>query len=512
MITNSRISRKSNRKGFSYGKRQLLFGVLLFFCMTLIVLCKSTDASAASATISIETKNKQVVKGDTVYIVITVKSSEAIKAFTGYFSYDNRYLQYVTGGNVVHGNDDKFLVDDINRTSSAQKIKYSIKFLARKKGSTTIALQQPYTVTADDSSSSKMSVSYNSLNVSVVNATDAKSSQEPKATQGAVNPGQSGAPVTSGKPQEPSQSGEPQKDGAPGGNDNPQEAMPSSTPKATPRANDVSGSARLRSVTIQNAELAPEFDPKIRKYSGFVTTNEDALSIAYEAEDSQAKVEIKGNENLDYGKHTIKIVVTSTKGKKKTYRFSMDVQALEENASGNNTIQVAQSGGKTYVTGSMQIELLELEDKDKIPADFSETEIEIDGKKVTAYALDGDTSYNYVLLYGKGSEENFYLYDEKENTILPYDKVKSWYRSIAGSETDSESAHTIQSYQYVIAIMAVLCVLMFIIIIGMGLSGGSRHIESDEFEEEATEDISEEYAPDEDMDKENKDFYSNRYR
>lgn len=128
-------SRKTKRQKTVIRKRTSRgFLFFLLFCTILLNGLSGKNAQAASASITIDTSKKQVVKGDTVYVVITVSSSESIKSFNGYFSYDNRYLQFVNGGSVVHGNDDKFLVDDINRTGSATKLKYSIKFKARKKG------------------------------------------------------------------------------------------------------------------------------------------------------------------------------------------------------------------------------------------------------------------------------------------------------------------------------------------------------------------------------------------
>ena len=174
-------SRKTKRQKTVIRKRTSRgFLFFLLFCTILLNGLSGKNAQAASASITIDTSKKQVVKGDTVYVVITVSSSESIKSFNGYFSYDNRYLQFVNGGSVVHGNDDKFLVDDINRTGSATKLKYSIKFKARKKGSTTIALQKPYKVCADDSSSGEMSVSYNALNIAVLSKKEAIASSQPQ--------------------------------------------------------------------------------------------------------------------------------------------------------------------------------------------------------------------------------------------------------------------------------------------------------------------------------------------
>lgn len=166
MLQKSRKTRES-KKSAVRKMRKLLLGVLLFCAFYGVNTFGAQKAKAAGATITISTKSNKVTKGDTVYVLVTVSSTDEIKGFEGYFSYDNRVLQFVTGGSVVHGNDDEFQISDMERTSSATKIKYSVKFRARKKGYTTIALKQPYNVIANDDSETKMSVSYNSLDISV---------------------------------------------------------------------------------------------------------------------------------------------------------------------------------------------------------------------------------------------------------------------------------------------------------------------------------------------------------
>lgn len=170
---------------------RILFGILLF-CVFCISQGKPVQkAEAAGATISVTSKNRSAMEGDTVYVVITVSSSENIKGFEGYFSYDNSVLQFVTGGSVVHGNDDEFQISDMDRSESAAKIKYSVKFRARKKGQTTISLQQPYNVIADDGSSTKMSVSYSELEVVVssLEETEKKEAAKKKSAQAVPSPG-----------------------------------------------------------------------------------------------------------------------------------------------------------------------------------------------------------------------------------------------------------------------------------------------------------------------------------
>ena len=138
---------------------------IFIFAVMFSFICKET-VYAASATVSVTAKSNRVTKGDTVYVIITVKSSDLIGGFKGYFGYDNSVLKYVTGGNVMSGNDDEFYLTDTDREEGSKTIKYSIKFIARKDGNTIINLKKPYAVYSFEDES-EMSVSYNELNIVV---------------------------------------------------------------------------------------------------------------------------------------------------------------------------------------------------------------------------------------------------------------------------------------------------------------------------------------------------------
>ena len=114
-----------------YLKKVLKYTCMLF-TFVLLWSIKSYNASASSAEVSIQSSEKQVVKGDIVYVIITVNSSDTMSGFEGYFTYDSRVLQYITGGSVANGNDDKFQISDTGRESGVNTLKYSVKFVARK--------------------------------------------------------------------------------------------------------------------------------------------------------------------------------------------------------------------------------------------------------------------------------------------------------------------------------------------------------------------------------------------
>lgn len=154
---------------YTYLKKQIhiFINIIIFILLLYVCLSDSKSVQAASASVSVMVKDNSVVKGDAVYVIITVDSSDEIGGFKGYFSYDNSVLRYVTGGSVISGNDDEFLVSDTDRETGTHKIKYVVKFIARAAGSTAIELKRPYAVYSYDDNQTEMSVSYIPLNIVV---------------------------------------------------------------------------------------------------------------------------------------------------------------------------------------------------------------------------------------------------------------------------------------------------------------------------------------------------------
>lgn len=377
----------------------LFFTLSLFFC--------SKEGKAASAFLSIQAKDSHVTVGENVYVTIVVRSAEAIKGFEGYFSYDNRYLKFVTGGSRVHGNDDRFRVLDVERASSSATLRYTVKFQARKSGVTSIQLKKPYNILADDENGSKMSVSYQPYSIEIEeNGETAKEAQT-------------------------------------------EEAKTEETKKS---------SNKLESVELEGVELAPAFDKDIKKYSGIITTGEDALTIRYQAVDSDAKVKIKGNKNLKDGKNEIRIIVTSTDGKKRVYRFSITVDKKEEkDDAGTDGLTIVQKGEKTYLSGDILLEVLPLEEAPYAPEGYVETVLESGEQKIKGLVAEDDKDSEYVLVYGRTTKKEYYVYDKKTKAVFSYEEGKAWYEKNAGkaeNEKLEQMERKVESYRYMFGIVA----------------------------------------------------------
>lgn len=344
--------------------------IKLFICFISIVgcMCMVKDASAASATINITTENKKVAKGDTLYVIITVSSSDLIGGFKGTFSYDSSVLKYVTGGSVMSGNDSEFYLTDTNRENGVNRIKYSIKFIARQKGAVSISLKKPYSIyKADDSSD--MSVSYNPLNIMVVG----KDEIEKETSETKVN-------------------------------DN----------KNTSEKNK----------------------------------KEDSKKEDSKKEDSK-KEDKKDDENA---------------------KSSDKEQESGEAINSDTDIAATYNNNGIVITSSENYTVIETDGSVDAPVGFVKTKISIDGHVVTAYAPDGNSESDYVLIYCRRGNEppEFYMYDSLQNQFLPYEKVKGWYNEMISEDngqTDlsSDDSAGIVKFVIICAVILILVLVVFII-------------------------------------------------
>ena len=100
------------------------------------------------------------------------------------------------------------------------------------------------------------------------------------------------------------------------------------------------------SVKSSNANLTTlGVSPKEYDFSGFskdktsygvtVPSNVNSLKVAYKTESPKATVRISGNQDLEVGTNTIKVIVTAENGTKKTYTIRVTKLATEDDKPGN---------------------------------------------------------------------------------------------------------------------------------------------------------------------------------
>ncbi len=79
----------------------------------------------------------------------------------------------------------------------------------------------------------------------------------------------------------------------------------------TKTENEEKANANLKSLSVNGYNISPDFKYNVYNYTLLLNTDVESLNIIAEAENDNAKVEIKGNSNLQEGENLIEINVTA---------------------------------------------------------------------------------------------------------------------------------------------------------------------------------------------------------
>ena len=82
-----------------------------------------------------------------------------------------------------------------------------------------------------------------------------------------------------------------------------------------------SNNKALKSLTVAEYKLTPDFSSDVTEYSLTVGADVESLDIEAVAEDDASEVKITGNDNLLMGENTIEISVTAEDGTVRTYNI-----------------------------------------------------------------------------------------------------------------------------------------------------------------------------------------------
>lgn len=86
----------------------------------------------------------------------------------------------------------------------------------------------------------------------------------------------------------------------------------------------------LKSLIVEPTGLDPAFDKETTNYAITIGSDVDSLKIDAVAEDEKAKVTVSGNENLQVGTNTVKVLVTAEDGTVRTYTIIVTKQEKEQ--------------------------------------------------------------------------------------------------------------------------------------------------------------------------------------
>ena len=101
------------------------------------------------------------------------------------------------------------------------------------------------------------------------------------------------------------------------------------------------GNSFLENLAIENVSIVPEFSSEVFSYSAEVGSNIEKLNILAVPQNENTKVEIIGNDKLQFGENNIEIIVTAEDGiTVKTYNILVHKKTQEEDENEKNNIDI----------------------------------------------------------------------------------------------------------------------------------------------------------------------------
>lgn len=183
----------------------------------------------------------------------------------------------------------------------------------------------------------------------------------------------------------------------------------SSSSSSKNNINDKDSDNSLKSLSIDDQKLNPEFNKDTLEYSVELENNVEKIKI--NAETTSSKSSIKGTGEIDVkeGLNKIEVVVTAENGSTRTYIINATVKEKDP-------IKVKVAGKEYTIVRKL--------DGLKIPTTFTEKEITISNEKINA-CYNENLSYTLVALKDSKGKINFFMYDEKKNIYKKFNMLSS---------------------------------------------------------------------------------------
>lgn len=382
-------------------KIKIILMLLLTLTMSLGLI---KELNAASANIKVTTNKSYLVVGGEITVTTRISSAEALGSWEYTLSYDSSKLKLISGTtNVV----------DYASNSSTKSRSYTYKFKVIAKGTSTVSIKGYNGYAFDES---KLSISAGSVKITAITQAELEASY--------------------------------------------------------------SKNNNLSSLVVEGYELSTPFDKNTLEYTVSVPSDVEKITINAAVEDKTASLIGTGEFEVSEGENKFEIKVTAQNGGLKTYTLKINVEdknpievvidnekytvvkrvkSLEiprtyeetteningidvpafkstitnftliglKNISGEVSLYLYDNGVYTKYTeiNTSGIVIFPKETKN-IPKDYTKTEIEINGIKVTAYKYKNQT--NFYLIYGVNIEtgkEGLYEYDTENSSIIKYNST-----------------------------------------------------------------------------------------
>lgn len=380
-------------------KRFCVFLVAL--CMCLGLLQPDMTVWAATGTTSLSVSGSNVNIGDTITVSAKASgpSGEQVVA-TMTLSWDSSVLQFVSCSTTYGGGGSSVTV----ATDS-----FNVTLKAVAAGTSSISLSGTDGFSYDDAVGELDSVSGSSTSVTVNNA--AGGSTGGSTTGGTSTGGTSTGGTTAG--------------------DNAAAGTTAGTTTGNESGGTQSADNSLKSLTISPGTLSPAFSGKTTSYTATVGSDVTSIAVTAVPVNVNAVVEsVTGNDNLQTGVNTIKIVVKAENGVTATYTIKVTRQAGDAQAEEPEEIEEETPESTETTTGEIMINGVSYavaEDfaAEDIPADFSENTVSYHGNDYKGVSFNKGTLNMLWMKQAdvEDAEGRFYIYDESRDALYSFVKM-----------------------------------------------------------------------------------------
>lgn len=244
---------------------------------------------------------------------------------------------------------------------------------------------------------------------------------------------------------------------------------------ASEEAND---DCTLQSLKLSPGELDKEFDPEVTEYRITLPYENDYIVMSAIPNDPNARVDIKGVDDLVVGWNHPVITVTAQSGKTKEYSFSVyreseneqstpdgDSNPLNELVSSDN-FKVLEKNGSYVIQSEYAYEVIDLEDASVIPTGYVKNSFKIyDNVTIPVYTLANEQNSDYLLIYASDATGNaqFYEFDKVEKTLQRYNgSLRDTVQKDAVEMTGDEYSKNLTTLAIIIAILASFVAILLV--------------------------------------------------
>jgi len=182
--------------------------------------------------------------------------------------------------------------------------------------------------------------------------------------------------------------------------------------------------ANLSSLKISPGVLTPEFSPEITEYTALVGGECTKVAVSAPTADSNAKVIISGNADLQLGENTITCEVTAQDGSSsRTYTIVVTKQE------GEVDYGEAAVGGLQATVNGTDYEVAETFDETILPEGFISQTVNYKGQSVLA-GVNQTTGLTLMYLIGGDGSGDLFIYNAASDQWSPYAVINTTEKSI----------------------------------------------------------------------------------